>query len=155
MYEASTAGRIRSFYRGERRVLKTQPNKKGYLHIGLQINGRRHCEMVHSIIARTFIGPRPDGLEVNHKNTVKSDNSLSNLEYVTHQENINHYQAAGIKSGSFKGSTNNFAKLTEPDVRNIRERLAMGEKMKSLAEHFRVTYETILSIKNRRSWVHI
>jgi hypothetical protein len=48
---------------------------------------RRVCEYVHRLVARTFIGPCPDGLEVRHKNGVIADCRVENLEYVTRQVN--------------------------------------------------------------------
>ena len=38
----------------------------------------------------TFIGTRPEGMVVNHKNGVKTDNRLENLEYITSRENTIH-----------------------------------------------------------------
>lgn len=45
---------------------------------------------MHRLVAAAFIGPCPDGLEVNHKDGDKKNNRVENLEYVTHRENILH-----------------------------------------------------------------
>ena len=54
--------------------------------------------MVHSLVALAFIGPRPEGMEVNHKDCDKQNNALNNLEYVTHGENQRHAAQMGRMS---------------------------------------------------------
>jgi len=46
--------------------------------------------MLHRLVAGAFIGPCPDGHEVNHKDGDPSNNSVTNLEYVTPKENVKH-----------------------------------------------------------------
>lgn len=71
-------------------------NSAGYYIITLD-----HTFTIHEIVADTFIGPRPEGMEIDHKDEDKSNNNVTNLEYVTHAENMRrHYarqKAAGIK----------------------------------------------------------
>lgn len=71
-------------------------NSAGYYIITLD-----HTFTIHEIVADTFIGPRPEGMEIDHKDEDKSNNHVTNLEYVTHAENMRrHYarqKAAGIK----------------------------------------------------------
>lgn len=53
---------------------------------------------VHRLVATAFLGP-PDGRIVNHKNGVKSDNRVSNLEWCTHSENVKHAYDIGLHPG--------------------------------------------------------
>lgn len=54
----------------------------------------------HSLVMEAFIGKRPAGREVNHRNGVKGDNRLTNLEYLTHRRNIRHaLRILGVKFG--------------------------------------------------------
>lgn len=47
---------------------------------------------IHGLVAKAFLGERPDGFEIDHISGDKSDNTMRNLEYVTHQENMRrHY----------------------------------------------------------------
>jgi hypothetical protein len=55
-----------------------------------------HLVLVHRIVWEFVHGPIPDGLEVNHINGVKHDNRISNLEVVTHAENIRHALRTGL-----------------------------------------------------------
>lgn len=88
LYEASSFGEIRSLRRG--RVLKPGTSQGGYLVVALRKNGTQHMVKVHTVIAAAFLGERPQGLEVNHKDFNRMNNAVENLEYVTRQENIRH-----------------------------------------------------------------
>lgn len=46
--------------------------------------------LMHQVVAHAFLGPCPEGLQVNHRNLIKADNRAANLEYVTHKENMAH-----------------------------------------------------------------
>jgi len=60
---------------------------------------KRCCPSVHSIVAEYFIGPRPTGYQINHKDRNKGNNHVSNLEYVTPQENVRHAMISGARKG--------------------------------------------------------
>lgn len=94
-YEVSDLGRVRSLDRvlpcagrmrrhhGKVLTPSVMP-KGGHLQVGVGSNNRRY---VHHLVMEAFVGPRPIGLEVRHRNGVPSDNRLSNLVYGTHIEN--------------------------------------------------------------------
>jgi hypothetical protein len=79
------------------RRLAHTPCRLGYLRVGVTgPDGKRRCLAVHRLMAIAFI-PNPLGLpEVNHKNGIKGDFSLANLEWMTHRENIRHARASGL-----------------------------------------------------------
>ena len=104
LYEVSSLGRMRSLDRppmnGRRankgRVLKAVPNgTKGDPHVILTDGVRRWGCHVHVLVARAFIGPRPDRLDVCHKNSINADNRLVNLRYGTRTSNALDRVAAG------------------------------------------------------------
>lgn len=99
-YEVSNLGRVRSKtrhwqqrsrsgsyyeYRKIGRMLKPGVSSNGYPTVTL---GRRNSKTVHSLVAAAFIGPCPREQEVRHKNGVRSDPRVANLEYGTRTENI-------------------------------------------------------------------
>lgn len=75
----------------------THLNFYGYYVFGYIFNSKKYILKIHRLLAKTFIG-RPlrhldktfEQLQVNHINSIRTDNALSNLEWVTHKENIQH-----------------------------------------------------------------
>ena len=84
-YQASSLGRVRNAK--TKCILRPAINSGGYKHVSL---GRHNDKRVHRIIALTFL-PNPSNLrDVNHKNGVKTDNCINNLEWVSHADNEIH-----------------------------------------------------------------
>lgn len=63
-------------------------NGIGYYQIKLLSNKTRKTFYVHRLVWETFKGKIPKGYEINHKDHNKANNDLSNLELVTHSENV-------------------------------------------------------------------
>lgn len=96
-YEVSDEGRIRNVKTG--RVLKKTRTSKGYEQVSLRKDKQQHVLRVHRLIADTFYGEHDD-LDVNHIDGDKLNNKLSNLEFCTRKENINHAFRTGLKQPS-------------------------------------------------------
>jgi hypothetical protein len=64
--------------------------RRQYLTVILCRNQQKTMAMVHTLVAAAFIGPRPDGYEINHKDGHKLNNRADNLEYVTKSGNAKH-----------------------------------------------------------------
>lgn len=62
-------------------------------------DGRQVTLRVHLLVAAAFMGPTPNGLEVNHIDGVKANCATSNLEFVTHSANMKHAYALGLNPG--------------------------------------------------------
>lgn len=87
-YEVSNTGKIRD---KKTKTLKKQYTlKNGYSVVSFYENGKQKNVYVHRIVACAFLGGSECGLEVNHKDGVKTNNNVSNLEWVTRSENILH-----------------------------------------------------------------
>ena len=92
LYEVSNLGRVKSLnYRktGKEKILKNIENSKGYFQVGLVKFGKQKLFTVHRLVAEAFI-PNPEGKPcIDHINTIRSDNRVENLRWVTHEENNN------------------------------------------------------------------
>lgn len=86
-YYATKSGKIWS--EKSKKFLSTNTKSKGYCKVNLyDENGVMKNVRVHRIIWQAFNGIIPDGLEVNHKNSIREDNRLENLELLSHRENL-------------------------------------------------------------------
>ena len=85
LYKVSTEGNIKSIKRNK--LLSLYTNHGGYKKVDLCKNNTRKHYSVHRLVAQAFI-PNPDNLpQVNHKDEDKSNNCVSNLEWITHKDN--------------------------------------------------------------------
>jgi len=86
-YAVSTKGRVRNLKTG--RLLKHQKSKRGgyYPFVNIYIQKIRLNRTVHGLVAEAFLGLRPTGYEVHHKDSNISNPSADNLEYVTPKKN--------------------------------------------------------------------
>jgi len=78
------------------RICKPFLSQDGYLKVSLCLRGQRQHKFIHDLVSREFLGPRPCGTQVNHKDGKKTNNHFSNLEYVTAKENVRHAWKLGL-----------------------------------------------------------
>lgn len=87
--EVSSLGRFRNCLMGT--ILKGTVVGNGYQHIGLQSGGTQVWKLAHRVVAQAFL-PNPKNLPiVNHRNAVRTDNRVSNLEWVSRRGNALHW----------------------------------------------------------------
>lgn len=91
LYMVSSIGRVKSVKTGL--IRKHSDDRHGYKHIALCKNGRYKTKYIHRLVVEAFIGAIPKGLEVNHKDEDKSNNTLDNLEICTAAHNIEYSSA--------------------------------------------------------------
>jgi len=162
LYEVSNTGKIKAieralFYRGcyrvhKERVLNQETYAQGYLRVTLSKNNLPKRRSVHRAVAQAFL-PNPENKEtINHKNGIKTDNSVENLEWATWTENNRHAIATGLNKN--KGENGSGAKLKTENVLFIRE--SKGSLTRYvLAEMFAISVSTIENIWYRKTWKHI
>ena len=113
-YLVSNTGRVISTARGKAKELKPQQDAIGYLHYRLYPQDKRFGSYgpkrgvkpklfkAHRLVAETFIPTLDTTLEVNHKSGDKHDNVITNLEWVTRKENIQHSWDLGMRANTHK-----------------------------------------------------
>ena len=165
-YEISNFGRARSVKFGKEKVLKfklkwkrrkdrieKKPNG-AYLYLMLRnSNGKKKELAVHRLVALHFISNPNNKPEVNHIDGIKANCRVSNLEWSTRIENVDH--SVNNKLHAF-GESNGNSKLTDKTVMEIKELLAEGKLLqKDIAKLYRVDSGLISHIKLGKSWKHI
>lgn len=156
MYEVSNHGRVRR--RWSIHTRKTSVNKYGYVTLILHAGTIHKHVTVHALVMAAFVGPCPDGLEINHIDGDKSNNHPENLEYVTRSENTIHALRIGLRQPidpSHPGESNGRAKLTDDDVRTIRRLYKNGNSQVSLGKQFGVSHIAIGFIVRGVHWKHV
>lgn len=140
LYQISNIGRIKSCnklsYDNKKiksKILKTKINKNGYEQIFLYKNNTKKYKSVARLVAEAFI-PNPENKpEVDHINTIRNDNRVENLRWVTKKENMNNKITLNNKSetmkGKFKGinnpmyGKNPFKNKTEDEINEIKKKI--------------------------------
>jgi HNH endonuclease len=166
-YEVSNFGRLRRAKPGKGtwvgREIALFTTRKGYVfgHVYAGVGKvSRVSFFIHVLVAEAFVGPCPDGMEVNHIDLCKANNRWDNLEYKTHLDNVKHAgengHSGGAPKGSVAGERNGRAKLTRVQVEAIRRLYAEdGYTHQELAAEFAefgVTKGTIGRIVRRQLW---
>lgn len=85
-YQVSNLGNVRSV----NRILKKQLDRYGYFFVHLYLNNRSKCKKVHRLVAESFVPEYSELLQVNHKNEIKTDNRVENLEMCDNRYNCNY-----------------------------------------------------------------
>jgi predicted transcriptional regulator len=149
-YSFSNIGRAFSHKSG--RLVGVKPHTLGYCTVPAA-TGSNKTRWIHREVVKLFVGPIPEGYEVNHIDGNKSNNRVENLEIVTHQQNVLHsWRVLGRKYVPRVGWHPVHAKVNADQVREIRRRAAMGEKNSSIAKDFGLFSGTVLRIVTRKSW---
>lgn len=91
-YEVSSEGDIRN--KKTKQLIAPQKNKNGYYSLKVYREHKPYTKMVHRLVAVAFMGE--SDLEVNHKDGNKTNNKVSNLEYVSKSDNIKHAYNLGL-----------------------------------------------------------
>lgn len=135
------------------KILKPQPNSKGYLRV--HIGGK--CRFVHRLVGETFLSNPDEKPVINHKDGNRLNNSLSNLEWVTRSENTQHAVRTGLLVTPCGEDAHNHI-LSEADVKWILQNYKKGCRThgrKALARRFNVSHQNIKNIIDRKKWKHV
>ena len=103
LLEVSSEGRVRSNMR-DGRILKPSMDAKGYLRLHVTIKRKRYAFKVHRMVAEAFIFNPDNKPQVNHIDGNKTNNAVSNLEWVTNKDNVRHAWKNGLCENVYRAS---------------------------------------------------
>lgn len=160
-YEVSNLGKVRGKTRSvikiyddlrtikqtyKARVLNGHKNKEGYTYFALSNNGKIYRYCIATLILTAFVGPRPQDKEACHNDGNNQNDTLSNLRWDTHQNNVNDR----ILHGTYKnGQDHHMAKLTEEKARDI---FFSSDRGVDIARKYDIAPATVSAIKKKRIW---
>jgi hypothetical protein len=149
-YMASDKGTAKSVKFGKKTILTPQLCRDGYFRVTLRVKNAPKRFLIHRLVAMAFI-PNPDNKPcINHKNGIKTDNRVENLEWCTYSENLKHAFANNLACA--KGERNSQHKLTELEVTEIK---GSSETLKVLSKIYQVSEATISRVKTGKNWKHV
>ena len=160
LYEVSNMGRVRNIQRWVKSkgpgkkflpvvIRKPQLNRYGYPVVCLNGKEKAVLKSIHRMVVEAFIGPIPDGMQVNHKDGNKENNNLDNLEICTGSENQLHRHRV---LGQHRGEKHPLSTLKEGDVRRIRSMIGHGIDDQKIANAHLVSRSTIRNIRIGKVW---
>lgn len=136
-FQISNLGNV--FSKRSNRILKQSTSGAGYKVFTAKVNGISLNESVHRMVAMAFLPNELNKPYVNHKDGCKTNNMLSNLEWVTASENSAHALSTGLRN----------RKLTADQVREIRTSKLSQRK---LGEIYGIDQANVSRIKRRESY---
>lgn len=163
IYEVSNMGNVKRVGRNcggtVGHILKNGMRGRTYFTVVLYGKGKPRTTCIHELVAAAFIGDRPAGYQVNHKDLVKTNNQVNNLEYISQKENLQHAFANGAfanrKLRAARGERVHLSKLTGDQIPIIREMIRQHVSLQKIADLMGVTKTAIFLIKTGQTWAHI
>lgn len=155
LYQVSNLGRVQRLFRKRKKIKSQVKNRDGYMTVSVSTKSIVRVRRVHRLVALAFIPNPKDKETVNHKNGIKSDNHLENLEWSTRKENTNHAWKNHLCENTRKlGENNNSAKLSWKEVDSIRQEYQPYKNgYLRVAEKYNVSKTLIEKIIKKEIWV--
>ena len=150
LYSVTEKGEVYSHKYGK--FLTPIKQKNGYLMVCLYKDRKSKMCTIHRLVAKAFIPNRIGKQMVNHIDLNKQNNQISNLEWVTAKENMQHACDNGIRCGMRNGNS----KLSNAQVIEIREKYQFRQyTYKMLSDEYGVIKNYIARIIKNQVWKSI
>ncbi len=168
LYKVSNLGRVKSIDRvvvnslgvprrfyGKTMVLQSAKNT-GYAMVSLNKNGVSTCKYVHGIVGEAFIYNPHNKPYINHKDFNRTNNLVSNLEWVTNGENVKHSYTRDRHRGSgLIGEDVGNSKITNEQSLLIKQYLENGKRPKWISEKLSIPKYALYKITQGLNWKHL
>jgi hypothetical protein len=150
-YEITKCGIIRNKATG---AIKSQYiSSTGYYMISISTNNKSKPYRVHRLLAENFITKVAGKNCINHKDGNKLNNSLDNLEWCNHLENMKHAFNSNLANNT--GINNGMAKINDDIAKQIKIMLKEKVSQQKIADKFNISRSLVLGINVGRLWKHV
>jgi len=159
LYEISNMGRVKSLSRKTKtkiltkdKIMKTKKGGGGYIQAKLSKKSKIYSPIVSRLVAEAFCEKPHYANVVNHIDSVRHNNIWTNLEWVTHSQNMKHAFKCGHHTQ--KGEKNNMAKLNMEIVKEIRKYAEENSHLsqRQIAEKFGLKRENVKDVITYKTW---
>lgn len=167
LYQVSNLGKIKSLERiveydtppykhtVKEKLRSLSIKNNGYLFVSLYKDNKGKNFHIHRLVAEAFIDNIKNKATVNHIDSDKTNNNVSNLEWATQSENNKHAYKVGARK-PLAADKCTFTKTTEKQVLEMRKLYATGNySYKELATLYNLSYDGVWAIIKRKRWKHI
>ena len=164
-YGVNKNGEVCSFdynHTSTTQALKQYTDRDGYKYVYLNIDGTKYKRLVHRMVLSTFVENENNKPQVNHKNGIRHDNRLENLEWVTAKENCIHsYRCNGRKQSKFQielakkrfnGTNNPKSKINKDIANQIKIDRQNGLQLKELSQKYNMSISQCSAICRLKFW---
>ena len=174
LYQASNTGKIKSLPRKEitknphnpdktmirtrnEKILKQSLDKDGYLKTALCKDSHAITYFIHRLIALTFLKNDENLPQINHKNGIKIQNNVENLEWCNQNHNMQHaFNTKLVDVRKLQGENHWSHILNDNDILEIRKLYSMGNmNQREIGNKYGIDQSHVSYIVNRKLWGHI
>jgi hypothetical protein len=148
IYQVSNTGKVKSLIGNKIKIRKPKLDNKGYYQINLHKNNKSKTFRLHRLVAESFIPNTSSKPFVNHKNFIKTDNSIDNLEWSTPLENTRHYIYNGEKNRKrpYENKTYERVKFSMDDLNEMHKLYLSGFTLSQIAEQYNIRTMSVIQV---------
>jgi len=148
-YEVSDWGNIRNIHKNPPKTLKPFIDRQGYKQVDLSLNCQPKQYRIACLVAAAFLGSRPRGTVLHHKDETKTNDIPINLEYITFKaHNLAHIRV-------YRGENGSNSKLTALDVFNLKYWVRTELSYLKIAQMFNISPGYLSHLVKGRTWAYL